>query len=179
MFKKCTTRIKSFFKIFKLAQHQFRTQSAYEIGNVPICQKTGQHVIEVKITGKGQSIPCLAEEIVVDNNFIMGFAPSDIRTITYLATCDRYEKILLEEKIKKSYELIRSKSRGGNKTVQLRHKETNEHMVVSLNDFSDQDLIDKLVSQDAYYLGYLAGQEQTLKDCVRLKLIARSEETDE
>ena len=179
MFKKYTSKIKSLFDIFKRVQQQVYTQSAYEIGNVSSCQKTGQHVIEVKITGKSQSISCLAEEIVVDNNFIMGFSPSDIRTITYLATCDRYEAILLEEKIKKSYEVIRSKNRDGNKTVQLRHKETNEQLVIALNDFSNHDLIDKLVSQDAYFLGYLAGQEQTMKDCVRLKLISRSEEKNE
>lgn len=178
MRKRFGLKIKSVFNVFKMTFHQFKKQSAYEIKNISACQKSGQHIIEIKVAGKGQSILCLAEEIVVDNNFIMGFAPFDIRTITYLATCDHYEAILRAEKIKKSYEVLRSKNRGGNKTVQLRHKETNEHIIISLSDFSDGNLIDQLKSQDAYYLGYLAGQAQTWKDCVRLKFISGRDQQD-
>ena len=56
--------------------------SNYEIRNVSTWPKNSRHILEIKITGKGQSISSLAEEIVVDNNFIMGFSPADIRTIT-------------------------------------------------------------------------------------------------
>lgn len=172
MLKKFSNRIKVFFSICKKTLYQFNTLPAYEIRSVSVCEKTGQHLIEIKIIGKGQSITYLAEEIVVDNSFVTRFAPSDIRTITYLATCDRYETILREEKIKKTYEVLRSQERGGTKTVRIRHKETNEHLVVSLKAFTDQNLIDQLASHDAYYLGYLAGQEQTWRDCVRLKMIS-------
>lgn len=175
MLKKLWYKIKSVFDAFKLASHQFKNQTAYEISHVSTCPKTGQHILEIKVTGKGQSISYLAEEIVVDNSFMMGFSPSDIRTITYLATSDRYETILQKEKIKKSYEIIRSKNRTEKKTIQLRHTENGEYIVVSLNDFADHHLIDKLTSQDAYYLGYLTGQEQSWKDYMRLKLIPKSQ----
>lgn len=176
MVNKFGCRIKSILNIWKIACNQFKQQFAYEIKKVTTCPETGKQLIKIKVIGKGQSITCPAEEIVVDNNFITGFSSIDIRTITYLATCDRYEALLKEEKIKKSYEIIRAKSRGNNKTVQIRHKETNEHRVVSLVDFTDSNLIDELASQDAYYLGYLAGQEQTWKDCVRLKVVSRCDQ---
>lgn len=172
MIKKFSKRINTLVSHAKTVFCQIYNQPAYEISNIFSCQKTGKQVIEVKITGKGQSLQCNAEEIVVDNTFINCFSPTDIRTITYFATCDRYEKLLQDEKIKKSYEIIRTKNRSGNKTVLIRHKETNECKVISLCDFIDGNLIDSLISQDAYYLGYLAGQEQTLKDCAKLKVIS-------
>jgi hypothetical protein len=156
-----------------MAKHEVKHQPAYEVNNVSICPKTGNHLLEVKITGKSQSTHYLAEEIVVDNNFLLSFSSSDIRTITYLATSDRYETILREEKIKKSYEIIRGRSNKGNKQIQIKNKLTNEIRVISLCAFNDPELIDSLNSQDAYHLGYLAGQEQTWKDCVRLKIISK------
>ena len=72
MFKNFGSRSKIYIA-FKAAFHQFKNQSAYEIRNVSVCQKTGQHIIEIKVTGKGQSISCLAEEIVVDNNEYIEF----------------------------------------------------------------------------------------------------------
>lgn len=176
MFRKCLQRVRLFFDALNLAIKQFKTQSSYEILHVSTCPKTGRHFLEIKITGKSQSITYSAEEIVVDNSFILGFPPGDICTITYLATCDRYEKILQEEKISKCYELIRARSRTGEKTIHLRHKHNGEHLLIALNSFADSNIIDQLVSQDAYHLGYLAGQEQSLKDSIRLKLIARSQQ---
>lgn len=110
---------------------------------------------------------------MVDIHFLMGFSAADIHTITYFATCDRYEAILKEEKLKKVYELIHSRSKNGEKTIQLRHKITNE-ISTFLRDFANLNLIDSITSADAYHLGYLAGQEQTWKDYVRLKLISNN-----
>lgn len=174
MLKRISLKVSSFVDGLKIVFTQFKTQSAYEIRNVFVCQKTGKQIVEVKITGKSNSIVCSAAEIAEDDSFIGCFSPLDIRTITYLATCDQYEIFLQKEKMRNPYEIIRSKKNNhGDKTIKLRHKETNEYRVVSVADFVDQNLINDLSSQDAYYLGYLAGQEQSWKDCVRLKLISR------
>lgn len=47
--------------------------------------------------------------------------------------------------------------------------------MLSLCDFANDEIIESLTSKDAYYLGYLAGQEQTWRDCMRLKLISSSD----
>jgi hypothetical protein len=41
---------------------------------------------------------------------------------------------------------------------------------------TDSNLIDELTSQDAYYLGYLAGQEQTWKDCARMRVVTHKDQ---
>ena len=155
----------------KQASTQLKKQSAFEIKYISTCPTTMRHLIEVKINGKGQSISCMAEEIASDHNFLAGFPPADIRTITYLATSDKYEAILREEKIKKSYEIIRSKSINNKKNILIRNKFTGETFRKSILDFSDQDLIDHLDPRDAHHLGYLAGQEQTFRDLIRLQTI--------
>ncbi len=172
MFKNLNIRLKVFLKLLKTTMLQFRIQPSYEITKITNCQKTGKQMIEIKVVGKSHSIACLVEEIVADNKFIAGFSPTDIRSISYLATSERYEALLKAEKIKKSYEVIRGKKCGNQKMILIRNIETNEHRVFSLGDFADRNVIEELNSQDAYYLGYLAGQEQTWRDCVRLKLIA-------
>jgi hypothetical protein len=171
MITKMVSFLRSLSEAFKRTFHQFHKLSAYEIKCVTTCPKTSKHLIEVKIMGKSQSLVCLAEEISADDSFIMRFSPADIRAITYLAMSDRYETILEEEKIKRSYELIRSRDVKGTKTIKIKHKMTGEVSVISLQNFNDSKLIDNLEAHDAYYLGFLAGQEQTWKDCVRVKLI--------
>lgn len=177
MLKRIWYKINLFFDAFNLAARQFKNQYAFEVMKVSTCSKTHQHKLEIKIIGKGQCVYYSVEEIVADNNFLIKFSPADIRTITYLAACGRFEAILEKEKITKSYEIIRSGNRKGQKTIQLKDKYTHEHIIVSLKDFGSSDLIDKLNSQDAYSIGYLAGQEQTWKDTARIKLIVNSQES--
>lgn len=162
----------AFFSVFKQTLEQFKKQYAFELKNISTCSKTAKHLVEAKIAGKGQSVLYLAEEVVADNDFVMGFSPSDVRTITYLATCDKYEAILREEKVKKSYEVIRSKNIDGKKTVMIRNTLTGDSVIRFIQDFSDLNLVDNLDSKDAYYVGYLAGQEQTFRDFARLRLLS-------
>jgi len=148
-----------------------KKQYKYEIIKVTTCKKSEKHLLEIKIVNKSQSLSYLAEDIAADNDFITGFSPLDIRSISYFATCDKYEKILAEDNIKKTFELLRADSINGNKAIKIRNKNTEKCNVILLKDFSDSDLIEKLNSQDAYQIGYLAGQEQGLKDITRLRLI--------
>ncbi len=171
MFEALISRIKSIFKTLAAALQWSNSQPAYEIKNISISPETSKHIIEMKLIGKAQSITCTAEDIAGDNNFIMRFSPADIRTITYYATADRYELMLNQVNNSRSYEIIRSKNINGNKTVQLRNKLTNENIIMPLKEFSKSDLIDELNSEDVYYLGYLSGQEQALRDYSRMKLI--------
>jgi hypothetical protein len=150
-----------------MTSNYLKRQFPYELKNTYACKETGKHLLEIKISGKSQSISYLAEEIAIDDDFITRFSPTDIRTISYLAACDKYETILQEEKIKKSYEIARSKNINGNKTILLKHKITDESIIVLLKNFANSDLIEKLDAQDVYQVGYLAGQEQFLKDNVR------------
>lgn len=175
MIKKFIQTVKSISKTLHTTFTHFNKQFPYEINNVSTCKQTGKHLLEIKISGKSQSILYLAEEIAVDDGFIAGFSPADIRTMCYLAACDKYEKILREEKIKKSYEIVRSKIINGNKTVRLKHKDTGESIVITLKNFADCDLIDTLDPKDVYRIGYLAGQEQSSKDSGRLKIIPQSD----
>src|SRR3990167_3023012 len=155
----------------KTTFQQFKNQFAYELKVITPCPITGKHRVQVKITGKSQRLNYYADEVASDNNFLSGFCPTDIRTIVYLATSDKYEAILKEEKVKKTLEMIRSKNINGNKTVQFRDKETGNHIIKTLTDFNDINIIDKLSSHEAYKLGYLAGQEQSCVASRRLKLI--------
>lgn len=172
MIKKFIHTIKSISKTLKLTSNHFKKQFSYEISNVSTCKQSGKHLLEIKIFGKSQSVSSLAEEIAIDDGFLAGFSPLDIRTICYLAACDKYEKILREEKIKKSYEIIRSKVINGNKTVRLKHKDTGESIVITIKNFANCDLIDTLDPKDVYQIGYLAGQEQSWKDRMNLKIIS-------
>lgn len=144
----------------------------YELIKVTSCSQTGRHLLEIKITGKSQGAYYLAEDVASDDGFISLFSPRDISVICYLAACDKYEKILEEENVKKTFELLRGSSRGGGKSIQLRNKINGEISVISLREFSDKGLIESLESKDVYQIGYLAGQEQTLKDVARLKILA-------
>jgi hypothetical protein len=136
-------------------------------------------MVEAKVIGKGQSISCLAQEILADNDFIVCFSPADIRTITCFAMTDKYETILYQEKIKKSYDIIRSKDMSGKKSITIKNKLTGDLIVKSISDFADGDLIDNLESKDAYHLGYLAGQEQIFRNFAHIKLLSsKSSETN-
>src|SRR5579872_4854635 len=120
MYNKIILKIKFFVRKIKELSIQFKKQYAFELKNISTCSETMGHLIEVKVNGKGQSISCLVEEIISDDDFVAGFSPVYIRTITYLATCDKYEAILREEKIKKTYEIIRSKNIYDKKTIMIR-----------------------------------------------------------
>ena len=85
---------------------------------------------------------------------------------------DKYESILYQEKIKKSYDIIRSKDMSGKKSIIIKNKLTGDLIVKSISDFADGDLIDNLESKDAYHLGYLAGQEQIFRNFAHLKLLS-------
>lgn len=172
MIKKFIHVIKSISMTVKATSNHFKKQFPYELNNVSTCKQSDKHLLEIKISGKSQSISCFADEVAVDDGFITGFSPADIRTICYLAACDKYEKILREEKIKKSYEIIRSKVINGSKTVRLKHKDTGESVIITLKNFANCDLIDTLDPKDVYQIGYLAGQEQSWNDRMKLKIIS-------
>ena len=101
MYKIIISPTKSLLATIIATFKQFKSQYAYELKSVAQCTATHKHRIQVKITGKGQSLNCYAEEIASDNKFLLGFCPTDIRTIVYLATSDKYEAILEKEKVKK------------------------------------------------------------------------------
>lgn len=162
----------------KTTLKSFKNQYAYELKSITPCTITNKHRIQVKITGKGQGLNFYAEEIASDNNFLLGFSPTDIRTIVYLATSDKYEAILLEEKIKKTLEIIRSSTIEGSKAVQFRDKNTGNFFIKTLKDFNDINIIDKLTSHEAYKLGYLAGQEQSSLFSMRLKMVKADKNQD-
>lgn len=171
MFRAFKYRFDEFVSALRAASDQLKKQFLYEVKKITVCPKTDKHLIAVKVVSKAQGMSCFAEEIVADESFLTGFSPRDIRDITYHAVCDKYEAILEKEKIKKSYELIWSRSVDGDKAVTLKNKKTDESITVALKSFTDSNLIEKLDSQDAYNLGYIAGQEQALKDILRLKII--------
>jgi len=180
MLKKFISNVKVFIFAFFKTFAQFKKQYAFELKNITTCSKTGRHLVEVKIIGKGQSILCVAQDILSDADFIVGFSQKDVSLITSYAISDQYESFIYQEKIKKAYEIIRSKNQGGKKTVLIRHKLTGDSIIKSLSDFADEDLINHLESKDAYYLGYQAGQEQTFRDFARLKAVSskKSEKTE-
>jgi hypothetical protein len=149
---------------------QLKKQHKYEIIKITTCDTSNKHLLEIKIVNKCPTLSYLAEDVAADDDFISGFSPLNIRSISYFATLDKYEKILSEDKIRKTFELLRSDSINGNKAIKISNKNTREYKVILLKDFSDSDLIDKLNSQDAYQIGYLTGQEQGLKDIKRISL---------
>jgi hypothetical protein len=178
MYKTLISHAKSLLENIKATFRQFKNQYAYELKAITPCTITNKHRVEVKVTGKGQNLNFYAEEVASDNNFLLGFCSTDIRTIVYLATSDKYEAILAEEKVKKSLDLIRSKNIDGNKSIQLRDKKTGNIIIKTLKDFNDLDIIEKLTSHDAYKLGYLAGQEQSWLSSLRLKVIKKHDLTN-
>lgn len=171
MSKVLMDHVKLLLDTLKTTFQQFKNQFAYELKVTTPCPKTGKHRVEVKIAGKSQRLNYYADEVAADNKFLSGFCPADIRIIVYLATSDKYEAILEEKKIKKKFEMIRSKTINGNKTVQFRDKKTGNHIIKTLKDFDDVNIIESLSSHEAYKLGYLAGQEQSWIVSHRLKLI--------
>lgn len=178
MLKNFTSRIRVITNTWIEILSQFKNQYAFELKDATICSLTSKHIIEIKVIGKGQSISCLAENVVADDNFLIGFSPCDIRTIVCLAMTDKYEAILQQEKIKKSHELIRSQSKRGEKTIVIRNKLTGHSSIESISNLANGDIINDLESQDAYYLGYLAGQEQIFRNFAHLKMTS-SKNTDE
>jgi hypothetical protein len=171
MFKRIYHLLRSINNSIKAATTNLKSQFPYELVNVSTCKQSDRHLLEIKISGKSHNITYIAEELVADDDFILGFSPPDIRTICYLAASDKYEKILQDEKIKKSYQIIRSKSINGDKNIKIVHKTTGDTKLVSIKSFYDSELIENLDSKDVFHIGYLAGQEQSWKDIMRLKII--------
>lgn len=172
MLNKLASVIRTFVNSITQVFAQFEKQHAFELKNILTCPKTAKHLVNVKVIGKGQDISCLAEEIIADNSFVMGFSQTDVRTIAYLATTDRYEAILREEKIRKSYEIIRSKNLNGKKSVVIRNMLTGDSVLKEIQGLDDNELIENLKSKDAYHLGYLAGQEKTFQEFARLRVLS-------
>ncbi len=163
--------LQSIYANLRNAARNLNSSFPYEITNVSSCCRTGKHLLEIKVSGKCHGINYLAEEVASDDSLLESFSPTDIRMICYLAACDKYEKILEDEKIKKIYSLLRSKSINGKKSIQLHNKINDEITVIPLREFIDRDIIEKLDPHDVYQVGYMAGQEQTLKDMTKLKVI--------
>lgn len=166
--------IQRIYANFRNAARNLNSSFPYEIANVTSCRQSGKHLLDIKITGKCQGIHYLAEEIASDDAFLESFSPTDIRMICYLAACDKYEKILEKEKIKKIYSLLRSSSINGKKSIQLHNKINDEITVIPLREFIDRDIIEKLDPNDVYQVGYMAGQEQTMKDMAKIKVISNN-----
>jgi hypothetical protein len=76
--------MQSISQTLRTATTHLKRQFPYELINVSSCKQSGRHLLEIKISGKSQCISYIAEEVALDDDFIMGFSPNDIRTICYL-----------------------------------------------------------------------------------------------
>ena len=151
---KLFNQIRLLFREFK---NEILKRTQYEILNIYVCQKTSVTKAEIKLAGR-HIIEKNIAEIVTDFNLLEGFDKKTIRTLTYLATVERFEpaySIALQQLGNEVDDyILEIRSKNGKKISNKKASEMTK----------DKSLIAKFSPLDANRIGYLAGIKDTVKE---------------
>jgi len=119
---------------------------------------SGEYKLVIQIIGKSTVIECTPQEIVLNDEMLVGFSKKDIRDITYFACkAERNpkNKIVIQEFCEKLNKML----------FKLKPINNDEVIVKTANQISlDKKLINSLSVEDVQSISYMAGYEHALNE---------------
>lgn len=161
IYNKIKTFIHDVLSDFSNSKDDLKKQYHYEIFDVSFKPKENKHHIEIKLSGKAQSSFFWAEELAANKKYIDRLSPNDLKTVTYLATCDHFSNTKFEP----MYRLFRVNSpQNTEKKIGVENIFTGRKEIKSLEAITNSNFLARLHFLDVFQLGYFVGQEQVRKN---------------